>query len=62
METLWGVKAQDGKLLPIIAHSEVDALKLAAEHVNGSQSQLSVGKLILAGYRSVEVELKEHTT
>jgi hypothetical protein len=55
---LWGVKGSDGKLLPIIAHSEIEALKKAAEHVNGSQSQLSVGKLVMAGYRAIEVELK----
>ena len=61
--TLWGVKAPEDSttcvgLLALVAHSEVEALKRAAEIVYGSQSQLSIGKLIVAGYRAIEVELK----
>lgn len=56
---LYGVKKKDGELLPLVAHSEVEAFKLAAEIVFGSQSQLSIGKLVMDGHRVVEVTLAE---
>lgn len=57
-EKLYGVANKVGVLLPLVAHSEVEAFQHAAEHVYGSKAQLKIGKLVLEGFKVIEVVLK----
>lgn len=57
-EILYGVEKENGtELLPVIGHSEVEALAAAAKLLHGRGGAGAIGKLIIAGYRVVRVKL-----
>jgi hypothetical protein len=56
-DKLYGIEKPEGGLLPVIEKTEVEAMQAGAEMVFESAAAGKIGRLMLAGYKIVEVKL-----
>jgi hypothetical protein len=58
---MFGIKMKDGKILPIVEKTEVEALQAAAKHLHGRKTAGAIGKMIVDGAKTIKVEVVEST-